>query len=155
MAKATTTAPNSLIQAVIVKKCDRTGHNPDTNKGCANGTCQHTCEPAQVETCSHKWTVRYSVNSRQREKSFAAFTDAETFQLNLSADKKAQGSLFVDPAAGNRPFAPECIKFVDGLAKAKAASKATYKGNFGNRAVTKLLEGVSVIRSYSPRVPAC
>jgi integrase len=147
MAKATATAPNSLIQAVIVKKCDRAGHRPDSNKGCANGTCQHTCEPAQVETCAHKWTVRYSANSRQREKSFAAFTDAETFQLNLSADKKAQGSLFVDPAAGNRPFAPECVKFVNGLAKAKAASKATYKGNFGNRAVTKLLEGVSVIQA--------
>ena len=117
MAKATATAPNSLIQAVIIKKCDRAGHRPDSNKGCANGTCQHTCEPAQVETCPHKWTVRYSANSRQREKSFAAFTDAETFQLNLSADKKAQGSLFVDPAAGNRPFAPECVKFVNGLAK--------------------------------------
>lgn len=119
MAKATATAPNSLIQAVIIKKCDRAGHRPDSNKQCANGTCQHTCEPAQVETCPHKWTVRYSVNSRQREKSFAAYTDAETFQLNLSADKKAQGALFVGPKAGNRPFLPECVRFVDGLAKAK------------------------------------
>jgi hypothetical protein len=47
MAKATPTAVNSLIQATILKKCDRTGHNPESNKGCANGTCQHTCEPAQ------------------------------------------------------------------------------------------------------------
>ena len=50
MAKATPTAANSLIQATILKKCDRTGHNPGSNKQCANGTCQHTCEPAQVET---------------------------------------------------------------------------------------------------------
>jgi hypothetical protein len=147
MAKATATAPNSLIQAVIIKKCDRTNHRPDSNKACANGTCQHTCQPVQVETCPHKWTVRYSVNSRQREKSFAAYTDAEQFQLNLSADKKAQGALFVDPAAGNRPFLPECVKFIDGLAKAKPASKALYKSNFGNRAVTKLLEGVTVIQA--------
>jgi hypothetical protein len=32
MAKATATAPNSLIQAVIVKKCDRAGHRPDSNE---------------------------------------------------------------------------------------------------------------------------
>jgi hypothetical protein len=139
MAKATATAPNSLIQAVIIKKCDRANHRPDSNKACANGTCQHTCEPAQVEACSHKWTVRYSVNSRQREKSFAAYTDAETFQLNLSADKKAQGALFVDPKAGNRPFLPECIKFIDGLAKAKPASKELYKSNFGVNIQTPLL----------------
>jgi hypothetical protein len=30
-------------------------------------TCQHTCEARQVADCAHKWTVRYSVNSRQRE----------------------------------------------------------------------------------------
>jgi hypothetical protein len=53
MAKATPTAVNSLIQATILKKCDRAGHNPESNKQCANGTCQHTCEPARVETCAH------------------------------------------------------------------------------------------------------
>ena len=31
MAKATATAPNSLIQVVIVKKCDRAGHRPESN----------------------------------------------------------------------------------------------------------------------------
>ena len=54
----------------MFKKCDRAYRKPDSNKGCVAGTCQHTCEPAQVGDCAHKWTVRYSVNSRQREQSF-------------------------------------------------------------------------------------
>jgi hypothetical protein len=56
---------NGIIQATILKKCDRAGHKPATNKQCAAGTCQHTCEPGQVQECPHKWTVRYSVNSRR------------------------------------------------------------------------------------------
>ena len=44
-AKATQTRENGVlasIKAVIVKKCDRALHRPETNKGCASGTCQHT-----------------------------------------------------------------------------------------------------------------
>jgi hypothetical protein len=89
--RKTSTAANALIQATIFKKCDRTSHRPDSNKQCANGTCQHTCDPAQVQDCGHKWTVRYSVNSRQREQSFATLTEAETFQLTLSTGKQTQG----------------------------------------------------------------
>ena len=48
MPHRTSTAQNTLVQATIFKKCDRTYHKPDSNKGCAGGTCQHTCEPGQV-----------------------------------------------------------------------------------------------------------
>jgi hypothetical protein len=89
--------------------------------------------------------VRYSVSSRQREKSFKTYTQAETFQLELSAGKTAQGQMFTDPKAGNRLFLPECEKFISGLARARESSKATYRRNFANPAVTKLLTGKSVL----------
>jgi integrase len=143
--RKTSTAANALIQATIVKKCDRTNHRPDSNKDCANVTCQHTCEPAQVETCAHKWTVRYSVNSRQREQSFKTFTEAETFQLTLSTGKQTQGAMFVDPRAGIVEFLPLCDAYIEGMAKANAKSKATYRSNFANPAVTKLLQDRSVL----------
>jgi hypothetical protein len=38
------------------------------------------------------------VNSRQREKSFASLTDAQTFQLTLSTGKQTDGAMFTDPA---------------------------------------------------------
>jgi hypothetical protein len=53
-------------------------------QGDQRGTCQHTCGARQAQACAHEWTVRYSVNSRQREQSFATLTDAQTFQLTLS-----------------------------------------------------------------------
>jgi hypothetical protein len=86
-----------------------------------------------------QWTVRYSVSSRQREKSFATLTDAQTFQLTLSTGKRTQGSLFVDPVAGGTPFAPLCDRYIGGIAKANAASKATYRSNFANPKITKVL----------------
>ena len=52
----------------IFKKCDRKNHKPNSNKRCADGACQHTCD--NPEKCPHAWTVRYSVNSKQREASF-------------------------------------------------------------------------------------
>ena len=67
MPKKASTEANGIIQATILKKCDRSNHKPQTNKACASGSCQHTCEPYEIEQCAHKWTVRYSVNSRQRE----------------------------------------------------------------------------------------
>jgi hypothetical protein len=97
--KSSSTAQNTLVQATVFKKCDRAHHKPDSNKLCAAGTCQHTCEPAQVSDCAHKWTVRYSVNSRQREQSFGTLTEAQTFQLTLSTGKQTQGRMFTDPRA--------------------------------------------------------
>jgi hypothetical protein len=45
---------NTLVQATVLKKCDRRFHKPGSNRGCSAGTCQHTCEPAQVPVCPHK-----------------------------------------------------------------------------------------------------
>jgi hypothetical protein len=50
--------------------------------------------------CPHKWTVRYSVNSRQREQSFTELAEAQTFQLTLSTGKRVQGAMFTDPVPG-------------------------------------------------------
>jgi hypothetical protein len=130
--RKTSTAANTLIQATIFKKCDRTNHRPDSNKQCASGTCQHTCDAAQVQDCGHKWTVRYSVNSRQREQSFATVTEAQTFQLTLSTNKQTQGAMFTDPRAGLVKFLPLCGPFIDKIARASASTKATYRSNFGN-----------------------
>ena len=135
---------NSLVQATIIKKCDRTYHKPDSNKGCAAGTCQHTCEPAQVPDCPHKWTVRYSVNSRQREQSFATLTDAQTFQLTLSTGKQTQGAMFTDPAPASWNSC-RCATPTSRAGQGRRQSKATYRSNFANPAVTKLLQGKSVL----------
>ena len=145
MPRKPASVPNTLVQATIFKKCDRTNHKPDTNKGCAAGTCQHTCEAGQVRDCAHKWTVRYSVNSRQREQSFGTLTEAQTFQLTLSTGKQTQGAMFTDPRAGMVDFLPLCDAYVEGMAKANAKSKATYRSNFANPAVAQLLEGKSVL----------
>jgi integrase len=104
VAKKASAEANGILQATILKNCDRTGHRPETNKKCAAGTCQHTCEPGQVEHCPHKWTVRYSVNSRQREASFGTLTEARVFQAELSTKKVTQGALFTDPRAGVKKF---------------------------------------------------
>jgi len=93
---------SGIIQATILKKCDRAIHRPQTRKACAAGSCQHTCEPWQVQDCPHKWTVRYSVNSRQREASFATLTEAQVFQADLSMKKVTPGVLFTRPRAVKR-----------------------------------------------------
>jgi hypothetical protein len=145
MPRKTATMQNTLVQATIFKKCDRSGHKPDSNKGCAAGICQHTCESGQVAGCAHKWTVRYSVNSRQREQSFGTLTEAQTFQLTLSTGKQTQGAMFTDPRAGIVEFLPLCDTYIEGMAKANAKSKATYRSNFANPAVRRLLQGRSVL----------
>jgi hypothetical protein len=136
---------NSLVQATIVKKCDRTCHRPESNRRCADGTCQHTCEPSQAQVCGHKWTVRYSVHSRQCEQSFGTLAEAQRFQLTLSTGKQTQGAMFVDPRAGAVEFLPLCEAYIGGMVKASEHSKATYRSNFGHPAVTRLLGGRSVL----------
>ncbi|HEX4090424.1 MAG TPA: tyrosine-type recombinase/integrase [Trebonia sp.] len=145
MPRKSSSAPNALVQATVVKKCDRSYHRPESNKGCAAETCQHTCDPAQVEHCPHKWTVRYSVSSRQREQSFGTLTDAQTFQLTLSSGKQTQGAMFTDPRAGIVPFLPLCDAYIDGMAKAGARTKVIYRSNFANPAVTRLLQGRTLL----------
>jgi hypothetical protein len=145
MPRKASSAQNTLVQATVFKKCDRTQHKPDSNKLCAAGTCQHTCEPAQAGDCAHKWTVRYSVNSRQREQSFPTLTEAQTFQLTLSTGKQTQGAMFTDPRAGIVEFLPLCGTYIDGMVRAGARTKDIYRSNFANPAVTKLLKGRSVL----------
>jgi hypothetical protein len=88
---------------VVFKKCDRSNHHPETSKGCAAGTCQHTCEPSAVEKCPHAWTLRYSVNGKQVERSFKDEVHptsgrtlygsgrrlAQDFQLKTTVDKRS------------------------------------------------------------------
>jgi integrase len=85
------------------------------------------------------------VNSRQRELSFGTLTEGQTFQLTLSTGKQTQGAMFVDPRAGIVQFLPLCDTYIEGVAKANAKSKATYRSNFANPAVTKVLQGKSVL----------
>jgi len=136
---------NTLVQATVLKKCDRRFHKPGSNKGCTAGTCQHTCDPGQVAGCPHKWTVRYSVASRQREQSFLTLDEAQTFQLTLSTGKRVQGAMFTDPRAGMTRFAPLAKVFIDQMARANTTSKATYRSNFANPAVQDLLRDRTVI----------
>jgi integrase len=102
-------------EGVILKKCDLALHKPATNKACAAGTCQHTCE--RPERCSHAWTLRYSVKDRQRELSFKDDIDshgrvkyesgkrkAKDAQLKITHDKRAEGATFVDPRSGRDDF---------------------------------------------------
>jgi hypothetical protein len=122
----------AMIEAAIIKKCSRAYHRPGTNRACAGGTCQHTCDAGRLESCAHKWTVRYSVDSRQREQSFAELDQAQAFQLTLSTGKRTQGRMFVDPRAGMADFLPLCGKFIAGLSKPGQRTKAIYRSNFGN-----------------------
>jgi integrase len=135
---------NGRLQATIFKKCSVEFHRPESNKGCANGTCQHTCEANGTERCAHKWTVRYVVNGVQREKSFADEIDAQKrirygtglkkaqdFQLELTRGKRAQGKTYVDPKAGSELFGPAVEAFImSGAIQASADSRELYMSNY-------------------------
>ena len=136
---------SGTLQSVILKKCDRTYHRPESNKACAGGTCQHTCEPAEIASCRHKWTLRYSVNGRQREQSFADEIDdkagrprpgsglrkARDAQLHLTTEKRRQGQTFTDPKAGNVRFGDAVEKFITtGMPKAGKPAQATARGSY-------------------------
>jgi hypothetical protein len=77
----------ATVEGTIFKKCSREWHRPDSRKACADGSCKHTCDPTEVETCRHKWTFRYSIDGQQSEKSFPSRDEARMFQLELSAAK--------------------------------------------------------------------
>ena len=92
----------------IFKKCDRSNHRPDSNKGCASSTCQHTCDTP--ERCAHAWTLRYWANGKQVEKSFRTGSThhgarglrqreearVRDWQLKLTVDKRAGDKTFAD-----------------------------------------------------------
>jgi integrase len=93
---------------IIFKKCDLSNHKPDSNQRCNSGACQHTC--AVPEKCSHAWTLRYSVNGKQVEKSFRDAVHETTgrtivgsgrklaadFQLKTTVDKRSGDITFAD-----------------------------------------------------------
>jgi hypothetical protein len=125
MSRRAAAGNNGKLQATVLKKCDRSYHRPQTNKACAAGSCQHTCEPSAIERCRHAWTVRYTVNGVQRDKSFRDEMDparrvlwgsgrkkAQDFQLELTRGKRAQGRTYVDPKAGDELFGPAAEAFI-------------------------------------------
>jgi len=134
---------SGIIQATILKKCDRAIHRPQTRKACAAGSCQHTCEPWQVQDCPHKWTVRYSVNSRQREASFATLTEAQVFQADLSMKKVTQGALFVDPRAGVARFGDVRRQYAARL-DVSADSLKGYESNYRGSGAARMLDDLPV-----------
>lgn len=111
------------LQGTIFKKCDMAAHRPDSNKACAAGTCQHAC--AAPERCPHAWTLRYSVNGKQREESFRDDMDAkkrvrygtglkkaQDAQLELTRGKRAEGQTYIAPTGGKENFGQACEAFV-------------------------------------------
>ncbi len=140
MARRAGTDNNGKLQATVLKKCDRAYHRPETNRQCADGTCQHTCEPSEIDRCRHAWTVRYTVNGVQRDKSFRDEIDdrkrvlwgtglkkAQDFQLELTRGKRAQGKTYVDPKAGSELFGTAAEAFImSGALDASAESRVSY-----------------------------
>ena len=96
----------------IFKKCDRANHRPDSNKGCASSTCQHTC--GSPERCHHARTLRCSPRL-MRAAGVADFTLSRTRgvahqvsgYLLPSAAKRADRLSGVD-GAGTAPGSGEC-----------------------------------------------
>lgn len=126
------------LQGTIGKKCDRANHRPESNRACAAGTCQHTCD--NPERCGHKWTLRYSVNGKQREESFADQVSASTgrvnygsgkrlaqdAQLKLAHDRRAEGRTFTDPNAGRENFGQACEAYVAAM-QCAAGTRTSYR----------------------------
>lgn len=109
----------------IFKKCDRSNHRPDSNKGCASSTCQHTCD--NPERCAHAWTLRYWVNGKQVEKSFKDKQHPSTgrvdygsgrrlardWQLKLAVDKRSGDVAFTDHSkSGKQNFGESVESFI-------------------------------------------
>ncbi len=102
------------LPGTIFKKCDRRFHSPKPsgpkqtfNKHCAAGTCQHTCDAPTK--CQHAWTLRYTVNGKQAERSFKDEVGgngkvnlgsgrrlAQDAQVKLAHDIREQGHTFID-----------------------------------------------------------
>ena len=87
------------------------------------GTILKKCQCANQERCSHKWTLRYWADGRQRERSFGDELDgsgrprygsgkrlAQDAQLKIAHDKRAR--VFIDPKLGSVRFGDECEKWI-------------------------------------------
>lgn len=164
MGQGTRNGANGELQAVIVKKCSTAKHRPESNKQCAAGTCQHTCTPEETATCRHAWTVVYSANGRQREKSFRDEIDgagkvrpgtglkkAQDFQLKHTADKRAQGKTYVDPKMADELFTDNARQMILHSARihGNAQSRKNYLGMLNN-AIAKAFGDWTLARMASP-----
>jgi integrase len=122
----------------VFKKCDKSNHRPDSNKGCASSTCQHTCD--HPERCPHAWTLRYWVNGKQVEKSFKDKQHPSTgrvdygsgrklardWQLKVTVDKRSGDVAFTDHSkSGKQNFGEACELFIARLPVLDAS-----KGNY-------------------------
>jgi len=91
----------------IFKKCDQSNHRPDSNKGCASSTCQHTCD--SPDRCPHAWTLRYWVNGKQVEKSFKDKQHPSTGRVDYGSGRKLardwQLKVTVEKRSGDVVFA--------------------------------------------------
>jgi integrase len=145
---------------IILKKCDRKLHKPDTNRACAAGTCQHTCE--RPERCPHAWTLRYWANGKQREQSFKDDIDAQgrvkygngakkakDAQLKITHDKRAEGASFIDPRSGREDFGKAVYTWIDRHAVGDS-TKAGYR-SVASKWVEKEFAGRTVAQVASDR----
>ena len=101
-----------------------------------------------------QWTVRYTAHSRQREQSFGTLTEAQTFQLTLSTGKQTQAGCSSTPAPAWSTWRL-CDAYIDGMAKANANGKATYRSNFRNAIVVVVLRARTKSRRWTPRSRTC
>jgi hypothetical protein len=123
----------------IFKKCDRSNHRPDSNKGCASSTCQHTCD--SPERCPHAWTLRYWVNGKQVEKSFRDKQHPSTgrvdygsgrklardWQLKVTVEKRSGDIAFADHGKSGRQNFGECVESFIARLPVSDASKYDYR----------------------------
>jgi integrase len=99
------------------------------------GTILKKCQCANQDRCSHKWTLRYWADDRQRELSFADELDgngrprygsgkrlAQDAQLKIAHDKRAR--VFIDPKLGSARFRDECEKWISRHPGAEATKLA-------------------------------
>ena len=144
----------------IFKKCDRSNHRPDSNKGCASSTCQHTC--GSPERCQHAWTLRYWVNGKQVEKSFkdkqhpttgrvdygSGKKLARDWQLKLTVDKRSGDITFTDHSKGGKQnFGEACEQFIARMRVGENSRdrylhsyRAYVQGVFGGRTLAQVAQ---------------
>jgi integrase len=109
------------------------------------GTILKKCTCANQDRCSHRWTLRYWADGRQRELSFADELDgsgrprygsgkrlAQDAQLKIAHDKRAR--VFIDPKLGGARFGEECEKWISrhtGTESTKMAYRTILRAHVG------------------------
>lgn len=146
------------LQGTIFKKCDRAAHRPESNRGCADGSCQHTCETPAVERCPHAWTLRYSVAGKQIEESFRDDMDrnkrvrygtglkkVQDAQLELTRGKRSQGQTYIAPKGGSANFGDAVEQLITHMAigdDTRDSYRSNYRSNikakFGARTIAQV-----------------